>query len=129
MSLFNDAITTGKRILADRLIPEYDPNAQSSKAMAESSSSTLWNTNITDKQLVDAYKENGIGRKLVSKISADTFDNWFTVESENERLIEDINKIFSSKRTWIGEGETRALGFKKKLKEAQALLAEFTQQE
>ncbi len=117
MSLFNDAINTGKRILVDRLIPEYNPDAKSSKASDAASKSTLWNTNILNEQLVDAYRGNGIGRKLVNKIAADTFDNWFTIESENETLIEDVSKVFSSKKKWITEGETRALGLKKILKE------------
>ena len=118
MSLFNDALNTGKRILADRLIPEYNPDSGSSKAAAEAGTSTLWNVNITNKQLIDAYKGNGIGRKLVNKIATDTFDNWFTVESDNEKLIEDVSKLFSSKKKWVAEGETRALGLKKILREA-----------
>ncbi len=116
MSVLGDAINTGKRILADRLIPEYNPNAQSNKAQA--STSTLWNSNITNKQLVEAYRTNGIGRKLVSKIAKDTFDNWFTVESENEQLINDVSAVFSTKKKWVNEGETKALGLKKYLKES-----------
>ncbi len=113
MSLLNDAISSGKRILADRLLPEYDPYSTSSKA--ETGNSTLWNSNISNKQLVEAFKENGIGRKLVSKIAKDTFDNWFTVESDNEKLIEDINTAFAPQKQWVGEGQTRTLGLKKKL--------------
>lgn len=115
MSVIGDAINSGKRILADRLIPEYNPNAPSKKS---ETTSTLWSTNITDKQLVDAYRGNGIGRKLVNKIASDTFDNWFKVESENETLIENVSDVFSSKKVWVAEGEARALGLKKNLKEA-----------
>ncbi len=113
MSLLNDAKSYGKRILVDRLLPEYDPHKGSNKA--EASTSTLWNTNITNAQLVDAFKGNGIGRKLVTKIAKDTFDNWFIVESDNEKLIEDVNEIFAPQKQWVAEGQERTLGLKRKL--------------
>ncbi len=113
MSLLNDAINSGKRILADRLLPEYNPNSKSSRG----EKSTLWNTNISNDQLIEAYKGNGVGRKLVAKIAKDTFDKWFKVVSDNEQLIEDVNRVFAPKKKWVGEGEEKTLGVKSYLKE------------
>ncbi len=114
MSLINDAINTGKQILADKLLPEYDPNYSSSQ---KGQGSTLWNENITNDQLIAAYRNNGIGRKLVNKIASDTFDNWFNVISDNENLIIEVNEIFSSKKRWSNPGDNVRFGLKKTLKE------------
>ena len=114
MSLFNDAINTSKKFLADRLLPEYDPNFRNSQ---KGENSTLWKDNISNDQLIAAYKGNGIGRKLVNKIASDTFDNWFNVISDNEKLITDVNLIFSSKKRWSNPGDDVRLGLKKTLKE------------
>lgn len=114
MSIFGDALNTGKQIIVDRLIPEYNLNQESTDATG----STLWSTNITQKQLIAAYRENGIGRKLVNKIASDTFDNWFDVESDSEQLIKDVEELFSAKRHWVNPDGNKHLGLKKNLKES-----------
>lgn len=113
MSIVNDALNRSKRILADKLIPEYKTTGQS----RNTENSSLWNRNITNTQLIEAYKENGIGRKLVAKIAKDTFDKWFNVVSDKENLIEEVNVFFAPKKSWYAAGDKTNLGLKKYLKE------------
>jgi len=113
MSVLSDALDRGRQLVDGLLVPKYR-----TKSEEPISKGDLWTGQISNSMLKKAYEKNGITRKLVNKLTSDTFDNWFEVESENQQLIEDVHSLFSSKSTWHFDDGKRHLGMKKNLKES-----------
>jgi len=113
MSILEDALSKTRQYVDGLIVPKYRTKSEEPIGKTD-----LWSTDISNSDLKKAVERNGITRKLVNKLSSDTFDNWFEVESENDQLIKDVNSLFSSKSTWwVNDGKAH-LGMKKNLKES-----------
>lgn len=72
----------------------------------------LYQTKVDYSDLKKTYEQSGIARKLVDKKCRDMFDKWFTIQSDNQKLIDDAEELFSSKQAWQKDDKTH-LGLKK----------------
>jgi len=111
MSILGDALSKSRQFVDGLIVPQYR-----NKSEEPINKTDLWKSNISNSMLKKAFERNGITRKLVNKLSSDTFDKWFKVESDNQKLIEDVNSLFSSKSIWHFNDGKKHLGIKKKVK-------------
>ena len=111
MSILGDTLGRGKQLIDGLIIPQ-----NRDKSEEPINKTDLWKSNISNSMLKKAFERNGITRKLVNKLSSDTFDKWFKVESDNPQLIDDVSSLFSSKSTWHFDDGKKHLGMKKNVK-------------
>lgn len=76
----------------DSIIPRYRETSDEGIKKGE-----LW-SEVSNKDARKAVKNSGIAGTLVNKITKDTFNKWFVVKSDNQKLIDDANLLFSAKQ-------------------------------